>query len=51
MEKFNEDPALKTLDLEVNYEEKYTVNGSELTAAMWIAIYGDNDAKYELYVM
>lgn len=49
MEKFNEDPALKTLDLEVNYEEKYTVNGSELTAAMWIAIYGDNDAKYELY--
>lgn len=49
MEKFNEDPALKTLDLDVNYEEKYTVNGSELTAAMWIAIYGDNDAKYELY--
>lgn len=49
LEKFNEDPALKTLDLEVNYEEKYTVNGSELTAAMWIAIYGDNDAKYELY--
>lgn len=49
MEKFNADPALKTLDLEVNYEEKYTVNGSELTAAMWIAIYGDNDAKYELY--
>ena len=35
--------------MEVNYEEKYTVNGSELTAAMWIAIYGDNDAKYELY--
>ena len=49
LEKFNEDPALKTLDLEVNYEEKYTVSGSELTAAMWIAIYGDNDAKYELY--
>lgn len=49
IEKFNEDPTLKNLDVEVNYEEEFTVNGSELTASMWIAIYGDNDAKYELY--
>ena len=49
IEKFNEDPTIKNLDVEVNYEEEFTVNGSELTASMWIAIYGDNDAKYELY--
>lgn len=49
IEKFNEDPTLKNLDVEVNYEEKCIVNEPELTASMWIAIYGDNDAKYELY--
>ena len=48
LEKMSGDPDLD-LDVEVSYEDESSINGNELTASMWIALYGDNNTKYEMY--
>ena len=47
--KFNEDEELKDLGLDVSFEETKEQTDTNLTAYMWVAIYGENDAKYEIY--
>lgn len=47
--KFNEDEELKDLGLDVSFEETKEQTDTKLTAYMWVAIYGENDAKYEIY--
>lgn len=49
LKKMGEDRDLDDLGIEVSYEDKSSVEGDELTASMWIAIYGANYAKYEMY--
>lgn len=49
LEKMNGDSDFDDLDVEVSYEDKSSINGNELTASMWIALYGENNAKYEMY--
>ena len=46
---FNENEELKDLGLDVSFEETKEQTDTNLTAYMWVAIYGENDAKYEIY--
>ena len=46
--KFNEDEELKDIDFEVSYNETIEKNAPKLIASMWVAIYGENDEKYEI---